>query len=467
MNVHARHDQFIEDPNNIQAEQALLGAVLVDNNALSAVADFLQPEHFYDEWHRELFSILTKEIGAARKADPITLRPRVEGLGPIGDIQPWQYLGRLAASVPTIGNAQAYGKSILEQFERREYIRLCEVAASMAQDPATEPATIGEHLEGGVYELARKAPNERPAATIADAGQDVLEQMRAARERGEGLAGLSTGFPDLDKVTGGLQQGNLVILAGRPGMGKTALGVGIAHAVAKRGAPVVFYSLEMSRVELTRRVLGAKAGVPPSAIATGRVDSEQIASVERAERELHTLSLIIDESGGLTIPQLAAKARHWRRKGQLDLLVVDYLGLMRGTQSFGSSTNRTQEVTEITNGLKTIAKELNVPVLALSQINRAAENRENKRPMLADLRDSGSIEQDADVVLFCYREEYYVAQRKPPIADSERYADWSAELEKCAGLAEVTIAKNRHGPSDHRVDLRFDGPTMTFHSLAK
>ena len=218
----------------------------------------------------------------------------------------------------------------------------------------------------------------------------------------------------------------------------------------------------MSRVELARRVIGAIANVPPSLIAIGKVDRDQVEAVRRAEKEIKGLPLLIDESGAVTIPQLHSKARQQRRKGKLDLIVVDYLGLMRGTQTHGSSTNRVQEVTEITNGLKAIAKELDVPVLALSQLSRNVEQREDKHPLLSDLRDSGSIEQDADVVMFCYREEYYVNQRKPQVHEVERYADWAAEMERCKGVAEVIIAKNRHGAADRKVDLTFDGPTMTF-----
>jgi replicative DNA helicase len=315
-----------------------------------------------------------------------------------------------------------------------------------------------EMAEARLYAVAPKQANVLNEISFRDAAATAVAEANDAHQRGTGLAGYSTGFRDLDSRTGGLCPGNLIIIAGRPSMGKTAFSTNIADNLARSGVAVGFYSLEMTPSELSKRILARHSGVAVQKIARGTFHPSEMTDILRAQQTLRDLPLTIDATGGLTVAQLRAKARRLRRKGKLDVLFVDYLQLMQGTQKAG---NRVADVTEITTGLKALAKELDVPVVALSQLNRSLEARDNKRPQIHDLRESGSIEQDADLVLMCYRDDYYVERAKPSASDQAAYADWLARLNEVRGRAEIIVAKARQGTLG-TVDLMFEGATTTF-----
>ena len=379
-----------------------------------------------------------------------------------------QYLGQLAANATTIINARDYARTIHNLATRRGLILIGEDLVNAAYDSPVDfpPKQQIEEAETRLYSLAERGSNERDAVAFVAALDAAITGVDAAYKRGGGLAGLSTSITALDAATGGMITGNLIVIAGRPGMGKTALIVNIALGVAKHGEGVLVFSLEMSAKELALRVLSKECDVPAADLQRGRLSDADttMRGLLQVREQLKDLSLDIDESGGLTMPQIAAKARRKCRKAKIGLIIVDYLQLINGSVYRGH--NRTQEVTEITNGLKALAKELQLPIIAVSQLSRNVENREDKRPRLADLRDSGSIEQDADVVMFLYRESYYLEQDKPDPAKAADYADWQKKLDGAHGKAEVIVAKLRNGPTG-TAHLAFDEKTMTFTTLAE
>ena len=465
-------------PNNIDAEQALLGAVLVNNDAYYRVSDFLEPVHFFEELHRRIYEVATSLIKAGKVATPITLKTFL-GDADLGGVTVSQYLARLAAEATTVINAEDYGRTIYDLAIRRSLIGIGEDMVNVAYDAPVEtsPRDQIEETERRLYELAEKGKYDGGFQRFSDALTTAIDMAAAAYKRDGGLSGISTGLRDLDRDVGGLQRSDLVILAGRPGMGKTALATNIAFNIAKayhgekqpdgtvktvNGGIVGFFSLEMSAEQLATRIIAEQSGVPSFKIRRGSITEADFYKITEAARDMQTVPFHIDQTGGISIAQLAARARRLKRQRGLDVLVVDYIQLLSGSAKKGDS--RVQEVTEITTGLKALAKELDVPILALSQLSRQVEARDDKRPQLSDLRESGSIEQDADVVMFVFREEYYL-KNKEPKAGTEEHFKWQDEMGQVHGKAEVIIGKQRHGPTG-TVQLAFQADVTRFADLA-
>ena len=473
-------DAIRTPPHNLEAEQALLGAILVNNEACDKVSSFLAPEHFFEPLHARIFEAASTLIKVGKLASPVTLKTYFENDATIRDIGGTAYLARLAASATTIINAEEYGRSIYELAQRRKLIGIGTEMVNEAFDPDVEDSAkdLIERAEQTLYSMAETGKYGQGFKPIVQALTHAIDMASAAYQRDGGLSGLSTGLRDLDEKLGGLQSSDLIILAGRPAMGKTALATNIAYNVARKfqaeylpdgstqvkdGGLVAFFSLEMSSEQLATRIISGQAEVSSEYIRRGKITDEDFQRLVSVARELQSLPFYIDDTGGLTIAQVSARARRLKRQRGLGLIVVDYLQLLAGSAK-RASEGRVQEVTEITVGLKALAKELNVPIIALSQLSRQVETREDKRPQLSDLRESGSIEQDADVVMFVFREEYYVERTKPAEGTPE-FADWMAMMSQVSGKAEVIIGKQRHGPTG-TVNLHFDASVTRFSDLA-
>jgi replicative DNA helicase len=453
-------------PYNLELEQAVLGALMVDDRALDRVADFLGPHHFFDPLHGRVYETISAMILAGKPATPFSLKGFFENTAPVDDeMTVPQYLGRLAARATSTAKIRSYAREIYDYAARRALVVIGEDIAASAYDlaPGIDPNTLIEDAEQRLYQVAEHHSDQSKSVSWQEASSNALEMASKAYERGGGLAGLSTGFIDLDHKLGGLAPTDLIIIAGRPAMGKTALATNIAWQIAKSGTPVGFFSLEMSSEQLATRILSDQASIPSEKIRRGMIDEDEFKRLFQAQQEFSAAPLTIDARGGLKLPQLVASARRMKRQAGLGLLIVDYLQLVGGRQT--SNGNRVQEVTEITVGLKALAKELEVPIIALSQLSRKVEERADKHPQLSDLRESGSIEQDADVVMFVYREEYYVEQSKPDEGTSE-YGDWMQKMQRCHGKAEVILGKQRHGPIG-TVEMAFNGQFTRFGNLAR
>ncbi len=473
-------------PVNYEAEQALLGAILENNHAFERVADFLRPEHFADAAHGRIFEAIGKLIERGQQANAITLKSLFDQDEALAEAGGANYLAKLQSSTITIVNAGDYGRTIYDLYLRRELIALGEdvVNDAFAQDLEVTATDQIETAEQKLYGLAEAGQTERGLATFKSAVIEAVDMVEAALKRDSHVAGVSTGFKDLDKLLGGLHYSDLVILAARPAMGKTALAANIACSAAtalqKDTGPdgtvvetpqvVAFFSLEMSAEQLATRIIAEGAEVRSDAMRRGEIRNDQFDKIFETSRALYTLPLFIDDTPALTIGALRTRARRLKRQQGLSLIVVDYLQLMQGPAGLRSE-NRVQEVSEITRGLKTVAKELKVPVLALSQLSRQPEQRDDKRPQLADLRESGSIEQDADVVMFIYREEYYLARERPTQKAnelrekfSERQADYDLRMDEARNKAEIIVAKQRHGPTG-TVEMLFRGEFTRFSDL--
>ncbi|MCF1503532.1 replicative DNA helicase [Afifella sp. H1R] len=467
-------------PHNIEVEQALLGAILINNDALDRVSDFLEPVHFYDPLHQRIYEVARQLIRVGKIADPRTLKSFLNEEQRVGEITIAEYLARLAYEAATIINAQDYGRTIYDLALRRSLITIGEDMVNVAYDAPVDmtPRHQIEEAERSLFELAEKGRGATGFQGFGDALKTAIDMAAAAYERNGHLSGIATGLDDMDRLMGGLQSSDLIILAGRPGMGKTALATNIAYNVARAwrgeqqgdgtmktidGGIVGFFSLEMSSEQLATRIIAEQAAVPSSKIRRGDIHEEEFDKIVVAAQEMQKMPLYIDQTGGISIGQLMARARRLKRQRGLDFLVIDYLQLIQGS-SKRSSDSRVQEITEITTNLKALAKELNVPVLALSQLSRQVEARDDKRPQLSDLRESGSIEQDADVVIFVFREEYYLKNKKPK-EGTEEFFKWQAEMEGVAGRAEVIVGKQRHGPTG-TIDLAFEADVTRFSSLA-
>jgi replicative DNA helicase len=479
--VEQQKDSYRSAPQNVEVEQALLGAILVNNEAFYRVSDFLEPVHFFEPVHRRIYQVAGELIRANKVATPVTLKTFLPADLAIGEINLAQYLARLAAEATTIINAEDYGRAVHDLALRRALILIGEDMVNEAYDAPVEhsPRHQIEESEKRLFELAEIGHYDGGFHAFETALLTAIDMASAAYKRDGHLSGLATGLDDLDRLMGGLQPSDLVILAGRPAMGKTALATNMAFNIARawRGAVqadgstktvdggiVGFFSLEMSSEQLATRIVAERSGVPSSDIRRGRITEEQFASIVTAAREMQRVPLYVDQTGGLSIAQLAARARRLKRQKGLDLLVIDYIQLLQGTSRRGAE-NRVQEITEITNQLKALGKELHVPILALSQLSRQVENREDKRPQLADLRESGSIEQDADVVLFVFREEYYLKNKEPKPGTLE-HETWRGEMERAHGVAELIIGKQRHGPTG-TVQLQFEDSLTRFSNLAR
>jgi replicative DNA helicase len=450
-------------PHNIEAEQALLGAILVNNEAFYRVSDFLEPVHFFEPIHQQIYQLARDLIRAGKLATPVTLKTFLDASVDIGGLTVGQYLARLAAEATTIINAEDYGRTVYDLSVRRALIQVGEDMVNVAFDAPVDfsPRDQIEDAERRLYELAETGRYDGGFQRFAQALTTAIDMAAHAFQRDGKLSGIATGLDDLDRMMGGLQQSDLVILAGRPGMGKTALATNIGYNIAKawqgeikpdghtstvNGGIVGFFSLEMSAEQLATRIIAEQTSIPSNQIRRGGISESDFEKIKDYSIELQNIPLYVDETGGLSVAQLAARARRLKRQRGLDLVVIDYLQLLQGSTR-RSQENRVQEITEITTKLKALAKELNVPILALSQLSRQVESRDDKRPQLSDLRESGSIEQDADVVLFVYREEYYHQMRKPLESNRDKFAEWLAEADKVHGKAEVIIGKQRHGPT--------------------
>jgi replicative DNA helicase len=476
--IEAAEPQFRSPPSNIDAEQALLGAILVNNDAYYRVSDFLLPEHFIEDLHRRIYEVATDLIKAGKVATPITMKTFL-GDQDLGGTTPYHYLVRLAGEATTVINAEHYGRTVYDLAIRRKLIGLGEDLVNAAYDSPVDSAPRDqiEEAERRLYELAETGRYDGGFQRFSDALTQAIDMAAAAYKREGKLSGISTGLIDLDRTLGGLQRSDLVILAGRPAMGKTSLVTNIAFNIAKayeaekqqdgtlktvNGGIVGFFSLEMSAEQLATRIIAEQSGVASYKIRRGDMREDDFYKITEAAREMQSIPFYIDQTGGISIAQLAARARRLKRQRGLDVLIVDYLQLLSASAKKGE--NRVQELTEITTGLKALAKELEVPLIALSQLSRQVESRDDKRPQLADLRESGSIEQDADVVMFVYRDEYYL-KNKEPKPGTEEYFKWQAEMDQVHGKAEVIIGKQRHGPTG-TVQLAFQADITRFTNLA-
>ncbi len=466
-------------PHNTEAEQQLLGAILTNNDVYDRIAALVKPEHFFDPVHQRIFERAAARIQKNALTTPVTLKPFFEEDEGLKELGGPAYLVRLAGAAISAFAARDYAQMIYDLAVRRELISLGrDISAKAAKVEVTnEPKEQIIEAEQRLYKLGEQGIAERGFQSFLKAVTDAVNLANAAYQRDGGLAGISTGLIDLDKKLGGLHPSDLLILAGRPSMGKTSLATNIAFNIAKaykrgrlpdgsegavEGGVVGFFSLEMSAEQLAARVLSEASEVPSEQIRRGDMTEVEFRRFIEAAKALESCPLYIDDTPALPISQLAARARRLKRTHGLDILIVDYLQLLKGT----SRENRVQEVSEITQALKAIAKELNIPVVALSQLSRQVESREDKRPQLSDLRESGSIEQDADVVMFVYRDEYYKEREKPGDHELDKMAQWQAVMEQVHGKAEVIIGKQRHGPIGS-VELSFEGRFTRFGNLAK
>ena len=473
---------YREAPHNIEAEQALLGAILINNDAFYRVSDFLKPTHFFEPLHRRIYEITTDLIRVGKMANPVTMKTFLPTEGKVGDLTIFQYVTRLATEAVTIINAEDYGRAIYDLATRRALIGIGEDMVNVAYDAPVDmaPQEQIEDAERRLFELAETGRYDGGFLPFKDAVTTAVDMANAAFMRDGHLSGVSTGIHSLDAKMGGLQPSDLIILAGRPGMGKTSLATNIAFNIANayegeqqadgsmkavNGGVVGFFSLEMSAEQLATRIISEQTEVSSSKIRRGDITETDFEKLVACSQVMQKIPLYIDQTGGISIAQLAARARRLKRQRGLDVLVIDYVQLMTGS-SKASAQNRVQEITEITTGLKALGKELNVPIIALSQLSRQVESRDDKRPQLSDLRESGSIEQDADVVLFVFREEYYVKTLEPRDEFDPKYEEWKQHFEKVRGTADVIIAKQRHGPTG-TVKLAFQSEFTRFADLAE
>jgi replicative DNA helicase len=467
-------------PANVEAEQALLGALLYDNAAFERIGDYLGARHFFEPFHQRLYAAVETHIRKGQLAEPILLAEqfaRDVGFEELGGVR---YLADLVDRAPPSANAPDYARAIYDLALRRDLIRIggdISTLAAQGDEDITARDQI-EQAEQQLYTLAETGGVSQGFMPFADALRGAVAMAAEAHSRDGGLAGLSTGLIDLDQKIGGMHPSDLIILAARPSMGKTALACNVAFDVARHyawepqpdgskktvnGGVVAFFSVEMSAEQLAMRLLAEVSGVSGDRLRKGEIDASEFGRVRDAALEIQEAPLYIDATGGITIAKLAARARRLKRMVGLDLIIVDYLQLVTGGDS--KSDNRVQEVSMITQGLKALAKELSVPVMALSQLSRQVENREDKKPQLSDLRESGSIEQDADMVMFVYRESYYLS-RMEPRENTEDHFKWQEQMDQVKGLAEIIIGKQRHGPIGN-VKLSFNEDITKFGNLAR
>ncbi|HEX9932426.1 MAG TPA: replicative DNA helicase [Allosphingosinicella sp.] len=463
-------------PQNVEAEAALLGALMIDNRLAEDVQLRLRPDHFFEPLHGRIYESILKLVDRNMVANPVTLRPMFEADEEMKALGGPSYLATLTGSGAAIIGARDFADQVYDLALLRALIGvgrdLVEQALDTSED--VDPRSQIEGAEAALYRVAEEGGGEGSVKTFAQATRLAVQMAEKALNTGGGLSGVTTGLQDINAKTGGLHHSDLVILAGRPGMGKTALATNMAFNAARRfvrdqedgiaadksaGAAVAFFSLEMSADQLATRILAEQSGIPSEALRMGKISQQDFRNLARAAAELESLPFYIDDTPGLTIAALRTRARRLKRQRSIGLIVVDYLQLLQGTGK-SAGENRVQEISEISRGLKTLAKELSVPVLALSQLSRAVEQREDKRPQLSDLRESGSIEQDADMVWFVYREEYYLTA-KQPADDHADFPKWQEEMNRAYGLSELIIAKQRHGATG-KVRLRFEAKITRF-----
>jgi replicative DNA helicase len=474
-------------PANIEAEAAFLGAVLIDNRVLEELPTPLRAQHFFEPIHQRVYERIVTLLDRNAHVSPVTLKPYFEADEALKELGGITYLARLTADGQGLLAPRELAEQIYDLALLRELVSVGRTLVENALDTSESVAPMEqiEAAEAALFEVAEGAASNSEASTFGMATTKALRQIEKAIGSGGHIAGTTTGFVSINDKIGGLHDSDLVILAGRPGMGKTSLATNIAFNCSERllrdrrdgiedkasvGAGVAFFSLEMSADQLATRILAETAGISSEALRMGKLSREEFQSLSFASQKLAELPLYIDDTPALSIAALRTRARRLKRKHDIGLIVVDYLQLLQGTGR--ANDNRVNEISEISRGLKTLAKELELPVIALSQLSRAVEQREDKRPMLSDLRESGSIEQDADMVWFVYREDYYVAAREPKVPQGdddnkthEAHSAWAAEMERVHGLAELIIAKQRHGATG-KVRLKFEPRITRFSDLA-
>jgi replicative DNA helicase len=451
-------DKFKELPNNIEAEQSVIGSILVTNEIFDEISTIISNINFYDPMHQKIYNAIESLIYKGMLANPITLKNYFEDEK--DDLNVPEYLVKITKFSTSVRQTIEYSKIIYDMFVRRELIKISEQTIDNAKinDLDTNGQNIIENSERLLFDLAEKGSFNSSLIKFDDAMRQTIEMASAAYKNEGGIVGVPTGLRDLDDKLGGLHQSDLVIIAGRPSMGKTSLATNIAFNAAKhiqnigKKSSIAFFSLEMSSEQLSTRILSEQARISSNDIRRGRISDEQFDQFLETSKNIAELPLFIDETPAISIAAMSNRARRIKRLHGLEMVVVDYIQLMRGTTY--NKDGRVQEISQITQGLKAIAKELGVPVLALSQLSRQVEQRDDHKPMLSDLRESGSIEQDADVVMFVYREGYYLSRKEPREATVE-HAEWQAKMNEVAHIAEVIIGKQRHGPIG-KITLEFE-----------
>ena len=465
-NLNVVKDNFDELPNNIEAEQSVIGTLLVSNEIFDEINIIVSSKNFYDPMHQKIFSAIENLIYKGMLANPITLKNYFENEK--DDINIPDYLVKITKFSTSLRQTIEYSKIIYDMFVRRELIKISEgtIDSAKLKDLNISGQNIIENSEKLLFDLAEKGSFNSSLVKFDEALKFTIEMASNAYKSEEGIVGVPTGLTDLDDRLGGLHKSDLVIIAGRPSMGKTALATNIAFNAAKKlqesgkKSSIAFFSLEMSSEQLSTRILAEQSRIKSNDIRRGRISDEQFDKFIETSKNISELPLFIDETPAISIAAVSNRARRIKRLFGLDMIVVDYIQLMR---AINTKDGRVQEISEITQGLKAIAKELSVPVLALSQLSRAVEMRDDKKPQLSDLRESGSIEQDADVVMFVFREAYYLERKEPRPATVE-HAEWQAKMNEVSNLAEIMISKQRHGPTGN-VMLEFEAMFTKFRDI--
>jgi replicative DNA helicase len=463
-----------KQPSNLEAEQALLGSVLINNDIIDEISTIINANTFYDPAHIKIYEVIENLNNKGMIANPITLKNFFEKDDMLNEVGGTEYLVKLTRFSGSAKQSVDYAKVIHEMYLRRELVQISNQLSSDTLNASYQEQNaenIIESTEKSLFDLAERGSFSQSFLKFNQALDQTIEMATLAMKSDQGIVGVPTGLTDLDEKLGGLHKSDLVILAGRPGMGKTALATNIAYHAAQNlmsrqeKSSIAFFSLEMSSEQLSTRILSEQARIKSDDIRRGKVTESEINRYIETSRNIYNLPLYIDETPAITISTLSNRARRIKRLFGLSLIVVDYIQLMRAPSSNNRGDNRVQEVSEITQGLKALAKELKVPVLALSQLSRAVESRDDKKPQLSDLRESGSIEQDADVVMFVYREAYYLENKQPKLGSIE-HAEWQSKMNDVNGLADIILGKQRHGPTG-TVKVEFEGIYTKFKDLSK
>ncbi len=465
----SKNNSIQKQPSNIEAEQALLGSILVNNDIIDEVSNIINSNSFYDPGHIKIYEVIETLNNKGMIANPITLKNFFEKDNMLNEVGGTEYLVKLTRFSGSTKQAVDYAKIIHEMYLRRELIMISDNLSSETLNSKEQNAEkIIENTEKSLFDLAERGSFSQSFLKFNKALDQTIEMATLAMKNDKGIVGVPTGLTALDEKLGGLHKSDLVILAGRPSMGKTALATNIAYHAAQNimnrqeKSSVAFFSLEMSSEQLSTRILSEQARIKSDDIRKGKVTEEEINRYIETSRNIYNLPLFIDETPAITIATLSNRARRIKRLFGVSLIVVDYIQLMRANTI--KNEGRVQEISEITQGLKALAKELGVPILALSQLSRAVEQRDDKQPQLADLRESGSIEQDADVVMFVYREAYYL-ERKQPKPGSIEHAEWQSKMNDVNNLADIILGKQRHGPTG-TIKVEFEGIYTKFKDLS-
>ena len=457
-------------PSNIEAEQAVIASILVSNDIYDEISPILNPQKFFDPIHVKLYETIEKLISKGLLANPITLKNHFENNEGLKELGGQEYLIKITKFSTSVKQAIDYANIVQEMHVRRELIKISQSVldeASTNADVSTSGVEIIQNAEKSLFDLAERGHFNQSFIKFESALKQTIEMAKSAYQNDEGIVGVPTGLTDLDARLGGMHKQDLIIIAGRPSMGKTALATNIAfHAaknIEKKGtkSTVAFFSLEMSSEQLSTRILSEQSKIRSNDIRRGKVSEKEFEQFIETSKNIFELPLYIDETPAITIATISNRSRRIKRLFGLELIVIDYIQLMKSSRKM--EFNRVQEISEITQGLKALAKELNVPVLALSQLSRQVEHRDDKKPQLADLRESGSIEQDADVVMFIFREAYYL-ERKEPTLGSIEHAEWQQKMNEISSLADIMISKQRHGPTGN-VKVEFEAMYTRFKNL--